>query len=271
MTEPYANAPLVMVAMEVRFPLLPSQALRAADRDLRSAVKPWLPLADSVTHTNFELGAGLSPPTVDRRRFPRFKSRDSTMALVVKDSALVIETTKYHGYSDFRETVERLIEVVSTELAPDGVTRVGLRFIDEIRIPAVVSLPGDWRGYIAPALLAAVDDEFLPEGVTAQAWQGVVSYGTGTDQTLILRYGPGDGYATDPDSDGARRQVRNPPGPYFLLDSDSSWTANNLVPEFETSMMIDVMDRLHGPVSSIFKAACTDTLRNIFDHEQGLA
>lgn len=269
MSTPFRHPPLVLSAVEVRFPELLPSVLRDARRELHSAMKPYLPISDTVTHTTFEIDVdnNLPKPRIEQRRFPRFKSRDSAMAMVFQDSAAVFETTVYAGYEAFRPMVNTLVNVVHDFLTPDGVTRIGLRYIDEIRLPHVQGMPGDWNTYIDDHLLAAVQPEFLPEGITAQTWQGVVTYITGDSQSLTLRYGPATGYAVNPMADGARRSDPPPPGPFFLLDSDSAWSASAEVPEFSPENIMAIVDDIHRPATAIFNAACTDSLRRVFNED----
>lgn len=261
MTEPYPNAPLVMVAAEIRFPELPHNRLRACTEQLKDEFRPILPLYDVVNHTKVEFVAGGGQSRHEVFTFPRFKTRDSTMALVINPTSLVIETTRYTGYEDLRPTLEAVIRSVSEILGPDGLNRIGLRYIDEIRVPNISAHPGDWSGYIDEHLLAAVDDKFLPDGLLPHSWVGRVQYKTGNASMLTLHYGPMDGYAVGPASDGAKRRDVPPPGPFFLLDSDSAWSAEDIVPEFTTDVAMTILDEIHAPVSAIFHAACTDSLR----------
>ena len=262
MTEPYPHAPLVLVAAEIKFPELPTSRLRACTEQLKEAFHSTLPLYDVITQTKVEFTSGFGGARQEVQSFPRFKTRDSTTALVIQASTLVLETTRYAGYEDFRPIVEAVIQVVGDILGPDGLTRIGLRYIDEIRVPEINRHPGDWSGYIDPHLLAAVDESFLPPGLKPHSWIGQVQYKTGDASMLTLHYGPMEGYAVDPARDGARR--RNAPRPgeaFFLLDSDSAWTADDVVPEFTTECAMNLLDDLHRPVRAIFQAACTDALR----------
>ncbi len=258
--ESYSNAPLAIVALEVRFTQLASEAAtRRARSTLREFVRDRLPLLETVTHREFAIRPD-APPSVEEHTFPRFAARDKTAAFVVTTSSLVVETTSYAGFPAFLELVERCVTGVEAALAPDGFVRVGLRYVDEIRVPSVTELPGDWYGYIDDHLLAAVESSFLPQGLIPTVWEGVVRYRTDNDTTLALRYGPREGYAVEPK--GATRR-RNPPapGPFFLLDSDSYWEAHEDVPEFVTSEILSTCDRLHGPVRAIFERSITDRLR----------
>lgn len=258
----YPNAPLAVVALEVRYPEEPEGVSRRAQSLIRSALKAELPLVENVTHDQVEVALGAPiPPSVQRRTFPRFVTRDRMTALAVSDAAMVLETTHYDGYSRFRPLVESVVNAVAAAAHPEGVLRVGLRYIDEIRIPSIVKLPGDWDGFIDSHLLAAVDSEFLPVALTLRIWQGLVQYSSGPESTLTLRYGPRDGYAIDPRGP-TRRKDPPPPGPFFLLDSDSSWVPGDDVPEFNPEQILEICDRLHAPVRALFRAAVTDKLRD---------
>ena len=134
------------------------------------------------------------PPSAQRRIFPRFTNRDRTTALLVKQDALVLETTVYGGWEEhFRPLIREVINALEAVSRPDGVLRVGLRYIDEIRVPSIDSSPGDWRGYIDEHLLAAADPDFIPASLQPSVWQEIVQYQTTTGSTLAIRYGPHEG------------------------------------------------------------------------------
>lgn len=260
---PYRNPPLALVACEIRF-LEVEDLGDGARRTIRDHVRPRLPLSekqirDTVTF-QFDPVAPTAP-AAEKVVLPRFMSRERTSALVISPTNMVIETSVYRGYEGFRDLIERSIRGIEEALEPDGVIRIGLRYIDEIRVPDVESLPGDWHGYIHEALLATVADEFLTEtGLTPEAWQGLVRYSTGPASALQVRYGPGSGYAVPPD--GPTRRANPPePGAFFLLDSDSYWEANEGVPEFRGDYILELCDHLHAPTRAIFEAVSTDRLR----------
>jgi uncharacterized protein (TIGR04255 family) len=220
---------------------------------LRDVIRDVLPLIENITESTIAFNA-VTAPVAAHRTIPKFVNRNRTTALAVNPAALVIETTTYDGYETFRELISTVIGAVVEVLRPDGITRVGLRYIDEIRVPSVTELPGDWEGYIDNHFLATVDRELLEEtGLTPEVWQGFVRYSTGPDCALQVRYGPAVGYAVDPS--GPTRRLNPPPAtPFFLLDSDSFWEPKDEIPEFTLDAVLDAFDRLHPPTRSIFNA-----------------
>ena len=147
----FPNAPLVLVALEVRYPEL----VESVDtRGFRKALRDLLPIPGNVTQQTITFGT--APPVIDQQKFPRLTSRDGTTALVVSHQALVLETTTYDGYEKYRQLAERVISAVTDVQGPDGIQRVGMRFIDEIRVPGVTEPPGDWTDWIVEGLLASL-------------------------------------------------------------------------------------------------------------------
>lgn len=268
-THPFESPPLALAVLEIRYPALTDGVYRKAHLRLREDLRDDFPLVEYITENEVEVAVGGpvgASSVINRRTYPRFTTRDRTSACVVKDAALVVETTTYAGWElSFRPLIDRVISAFRKNVTPDGVNRIGLRYIDEIRVPEINTVPGDWRDYIAANLLAATDPSFVPESLTPTTWQGLVQYGTASDSTLTVRYGPQDGYAVNPQG-STRRNSPPPPGPFFLLDSDSFWQASDLVPEFDAGWVLEMCDSLHKPTREFFRIAATDKLRSeVFD------
>ena len=270
-TPPFLNPPLALTVLEIRYPELSGGVEEETLHVVRQAVRDRLPLHESQTEDQVELTPGAPVPvSVKRRPLLRFSSRDRTTVLLVKQDALAVETTAYAGWSQgFRPLVEEAIRALGDASAPDGVGRIGLRYIDEIRVPEAGEKSGDWKGYINDHLLAAAHPDMIPSGMQAQEWQGIVRYRTSPSSTLVVRYGPQYGHAVDP-AGSTRRKNPPPPGRFFLLDSDSYWSDEEEVPEYNPEWIMDRCDQLHAPASEFFTIAVTDRLRDeVFNTEQG--
>ena len=270
-TPPFRNPPLALTVLEIRYPELAGGFEEEMLHIVRHAVRDRLPLLEPQIEEHFEMALGASKPiSVQRRTHLRLSSRDRTTALVLKQDALVVETTAYAGWSQsFRPLVEKAIRALKDANPPDGVRRIGLRYIDEIRVPRVGSESSDWKGYINDHLLAAANPAIIPSGMQAQQWQGIVQYRTSPSSALTVRYGPQHGHAVDPEGPTRRR---NPPpsGHFFLLDSDSYWSDEEEVPEYDPEWIMEQCDQLHAPASEFFAMAVTDRLRDeVFNAEKG--
>lgn len=258
--EVYPNAPVVLVVVEVRHsatgPLSPTQ-----QRLVKKRLAQTLPLMRVGKDATFEATFGTGPPelrpaqtTVEE--FPKFFSRDRTSAATFRSESMVVETTRYPGWEGLRTLISEVISARLDVSTIDGVERVGLRYIDEIRVPE--EPPTDWTSWVdktlsGPALIGP------SLGLSPTQWQGVTLFSSGDNHSVALRHGLRDGYAVNPGGDLARSTP--PPGPFFWIDIDSFWSPPGEVPPFDPEMLIATCETLHSPVRELFESLITDRLR----------
>jgi uncharacterized protein (TIGR04255 family) len=260
--EIYPNAPVVLTALEVRHPSAGSMS-PAQQRELKQLLRNDLPILRNVQIATVEgtlaLGAVPENPVVRVEKFPKYFSRDNTTAFSVRDGAFVIETTRYLGWEAFRKLFFRILNSRFEVGEIDGVERVGLRYIDEIRVPDLVDATWNgWSPWVDNSLLgpAEVGDRV---GLVPKEWLGTSVFSPGPDRSVVLRYGAREGYAVDPGGDLKRPTPT--PGPFFLLDIDSFWTASDGVPELGIDALVSLSDQLHNPVRHLFESLLRDKLR----------
>ena len=254
--EVYPNAPVVLVALEVRHPtadpLTPSES-----RAIKQLLSDQLPIERPGQQMSVQIMPGApNPAAMTTELFPRFTNRETTVSVSIRKEAVVIEASDYPGWEDFRALALRALDA-RMQIAPIvGVERVGIRYIDEIRTPDDGDV--DWADWIHSSLLgpnASIAD--LP----INQWQGVGIYGSQPGNMLVLRYGPREGFAVDPRSD-LRRVKPADGGLFFLMDVDSFWTPDGPVPEYDRDLLISTCNDLHTPVRALFEDMITDRLRD---------
>jgi uncharacterized protein (TIGR04255 family) len=260
--EVYPNAQLQLVAAEIRYPFAPRLGGDEALAFFASALRDELPIPEPLQEQTVIIGAD-GPPDVKGRSAFRLASRDRTTAATLAPSRFVLETTAYIRYGAFRQLLWRLFTALNDYGPPAGIERVGLRYIDEIKVHDVTSIhPIAWKPYIHDALLAAPSfaAESLP-GMQPKAWNGVLHFEGDEQTSIVVRFGGHEGYAVDPN--GPLRLKRKTPGsPFFLFDVDSFWHAQEVITDFDPTTLISTCDQLHRPISSIFERSITDRLRN---------
>ena len=257
--EIYPSAPVVLVACEIRYPTADTLT-RAQQRDFKAALAERFPLMKPVTRQNVTVVNG-GPPEVVQETVPRFETRDRTSAVTAGTQALVVETTGYERYEVFRESVETALQTLAELNPPDGVERIGLRYIDEIRVPGPLDDWSAWRKWVDLSLVGpAANGAQL--GLTALDWQGLMRFSTESDHTVVLRYGPRDGYAVDPNGPLRRAGGVPEPSPFFLLDIDSFSEPTDEVPAYNVASLLGTFDELHAPVRDLFESVITEDLRN---------
>jgi uncharacterized protein (TIGR04255 family) len=254
--EIYPNAPLQFVAFEMRMPYAPHLATLEGSTGFYDALRDLVPIIRTAGNPGVEVAAG--PFSLSASAGPtRMLDRGRTLSVTISPTAVVVETSLYSQFDEFVKILERVVRAVGAAAEIAGVQRVGLRYIDEIRVDGVTRT-ADWEGYIAQSLLSAVhlDDRFEPSTI-----QSLVEFDLGGGQKTVMRFGALSGYIVDPA--GPLRLKRTGDGPYFLIDLDSFWIGSeDELPEFTPESVLERCASLRDPVWTLFEASITEKLRN---------
>lgn len=258
--EVYPNAPIVLVAVEIRHALCdalePPDLARAA-----KVLTTELPIRGEFRSMEIEFQAGPNVQASAQQQalppMPRWTSRNKRTAITLRQDAIVVETTDYRNYERLHHLVQLGLEARSLAGHPEGIARIGLRYIDEIRVPN----DGDgvpWGEWVDSRLLgpANVGHEF---GLRPAGAQGASAFRGAEDHQLVIRYGPRHGHAVA--SNPEMRRPMPTPGAFFLLDIDSFWEPATDIPNLTGQEILDTVDRLHAPVRGVFEELITERLR----------
>lgn len=259
-TEIYPSCPLEMVAFELRIPHTLSLASRDAQAQVWERIKERVPITQPEASLQVTLGA---PGMVHAQGPLRMLDRGRTLGVVVGAESLVVESTGYRCYEEFCEFLRYVLAAMpSGEVA--GFSRIGLRYINEIRVPGV-ALPGDWDGLVAPELLA--DTQIAAAGLIAQGARGEVEYAGADGLRVQMRHGAATGRIVN--ADGLLRTRTRELGPFFFIDLDSYWEnpPECELPEFSPEAIIEKTTQLREPIHNLFETAITDHLRELFRRE----
>lgn len=256
-TPPYSNDPLRWAAAEVRFPLLEELSSPGPSSVFREAIAARFPVHEQATEVSLSIGvAGQNAQQIVKHRFV---ARDRLMLATVARDSMVLETSDYQGWDAFKEVFGELLQALFTTHPPAGVLRVGLRYIDEIRVPDEIRDLGDWTPWLQPWLTTplTVRDE------VASALNLALQYGEPPGFSTVFRAIPFSEGRTVQEEGPLRMPRATPAGPYFLFDSDSSWSdPDRTVPEFDVGRVIEIADELHRPCVELFEGAISDRLRD---------
>lgn len=258
--EVYPNAPLQYVACEVRFPYHPGIA-GATDR-LFKAVGPEFPIVEPATETTLVVGPAGSISAPAETKTVRFMTRDRRASVLVTPTQLVVDTTKYVRFEDFLAWIEiGLAGLSSLETPVAGAVRIGLRYIDEVRVADIGATTESWSPYVSGHLLAAGTVDVV--GISAQTMQGLVQYNLDVEHSVVMRYGSLSGRTVGDTPLAPRGALQD--GPYFLFDIDSFWTQpGHGLAEFATEAVKAEVISLHDPIRELFESSITDRLRQVF-------
>lgn len=259
---PYPNAPIVLVAVEVRYPDISPRVERAWPR-LRDELSDVLPLNRSDA---FEEQVELSTDRVRRRlqALRQLATRDQRTAVTIAEDRLILETTDYQGFPRLTPLLERLFATVAEQLSPTAIERVGLRYIDEVRLDAAGAdaQRDGWSGWISPELLGPAAFDPGLERLQQRDWRARVRFDWDDASLLVLRYGPSRGCEVEPHRIPQRVDEPEKGDPYFLIDLDCYWVKSGVAPPFNPRQVLAYCEHLHEPIRTTFERAITDRLRH---------
>ncbi|MGH3220760.1 MAG: TIGR04255 family protein [Streptosporangiaceae bacterium] len=254
--EIYPNPPIVLVAVEARHPDAPLLS-PGEQSEMKRLLASAFPLPQPLRNTRLQATPG-APTTIENEVVPRFATRDQTTAVTFGAQSVVLETTKHQTFEHLSALVRVSVEARQKVAPVDGLMRLGLRYVDEVRVPDICDGATGWAEWVDASLLgpATVGAQL---GLVPEQWQGATVFGRGGGRQVTVQYGPREGFAVMPG--GALQRSTPPPGAFFLLDIDSYWVATGEVPEFTAEAIVELCSDLHEPVSRLFESLITDRLR----------
>lgn len=127
---PLKNAPLVRVLSQIRFPdvtVTPDRQFVAA---FQQAIRRRYPIVREEATPNIAFGPGgiaVTPNVIWR-----FLDPTSTWRVSLTPTFIALETKKYASGADFFDRLRALLEDLGETITPSHVTRVGIRYIDQV-------------------------------------------------------------------------------------------------------------------------------------------
>lgn len=259
--EIYQNAPLRLVSLEIRFPMTGRILTRSLWDALEEALAGQLPDVH-VVKQDPDSAIPDNPGEMVLRRI----TGDHKRAVTLYAGALTIEVADYQRYEDLKKLTQATLAAVGQSASFPQCTRMGLRYINELKSTAV-HRPGDkwhqresWAPYINGELLSGVDNP--PKNLCAFAHRGAAFFhATDGDEQVSLNYGIHNEGLVEPNDvlilEGAS-------GPCFVLDIDSYLYGSESNSSSDTGVLIHNLDRLHDIVETIFQWSVTDRAREVF-------
>ena len=264
--EIYPSPAVQFVVFELRYPT----ALFLDRPDGREAIYDRLseafPLLQTVNTVQFPfpsgaggIGVSLAAELPSAGPAIRMLNRERTRSATLGSTALQMEISIYDGFEDFAASIRQVLQAIAEVGNVQGIERLSLRYIDEIRIPGVADAPA-WTGYIDQRLLGP---GLFPE-FRAHATNVSADYDLGDGLSLQMQAAsmPADAQPTVSPA-GPLRLRSSGTGPYFLLDTTGAWTlTDGEVPRFVVDDVLQLCERLHDPLHQLFESSITERLRD---------
>ncbi len=237
---PLANAPLVRVIAQVRFPEILTIGQRDFVAPFQEAIRATYPVLRQEQIQAVLIGPGNAMQVKPQTAW-RFGDAAGQWRVSLTPEFLALETTKYTSRADFFSRLHRIVTALGEHIEPSLVDRIGIRYIDRITGTAVDDITSlvrpEVRG-LAGTPIAAHAAHFLSETMFNLA-----------DARVVARWGQLPAGATlDPAAIEPSQEKS------WILDIDMSSTASF---PFAVDQVVELGKKYAEQVYSFFRWAVT--------------
>jgi uncharacterized protein (TIGR04255 family) len=245
-----ARSPLVNVVCQVRFPPVLSLGAEGPREELLAALQRELddyPLFARVMGQEILLGpTGVQANEPQPTQF-RFSSDDGLWNVGLALDSLSLQTTKYEHFNDFVERWRMISTAVQKLLAPSRQLRIGLRYVDELRVDGA-DRPQAWSELLALEILGlAGSSKWGP--TTTQSFQEWVLQIESVRCTLRHGFLPTEVHGREP---------------FYLLDSDCY--VEEIV-TFDPAAQVEHLDGFNDIAYDLFRDALSEKMYVMLEPE----
>lgn len=203
----FARNPLVVVLCQVQFSPIFSLADLKVVAPFQEAIRALYPLHTARTGMSFEISAEGGQPHPMPQQWT-FSDLERKWNVVLSQNFITLESREYEQFEELQQRFKFLLTAFVRQFQPVIATRIGLRYINEIRDSEM-----SWRDAIRPELLGALADDDLSRFAAQSLQQIVFQIG---DDTVAIQHGllPNGSSVQPREGDQALT------GPFYLLDID---------------------------------------------------
>jgi uncharacterized protein (TIGR04255 family) len=235
----FEKSPLALVVCQIRFEHLglPDEPTL---KTLKEALSEEYPVMQPLQSVEIQVGAPGAQASTQRGW--RLASLDQGWSVALLEDALALETTNYKDWEDFDGRLRRLMAAIDEALAPKVEVRLGLRYVNELRLEAVEK-PADWSSYLRSELVALTASELISPSVVSS--QQTLQLDAGDGAVLNMRHGSPGSIAEPLDQ------------PVYLLDFDCFREGQR---PLEVDGLLAEGDRFNTLITSVFQWCLTEAL-----------
>lgn len=244
----FARNPLKVAVVQLRFPPVFALAQPAGLAALQQGLAVRYPLASAPDQiVTVSVGPeGIGQPVAGSGPV-RFTDEQNEWTVAVSADALSLETTRYRSWMDFSARWAEILEALRATAAPVRISRLGLRFINELHHPEAQTI-GEWRRLLAPDFVGTPGSALVSEFVTQAVEQISLAY---EDDRITLRHGFRVGSAETGEST-------------YLIDID---VFSDQLAQFEPDEVISKLERYHRWAWNLFRSSLTDDMVTALQEE----
>lgn len=247
----YQTSPLVLALCQVRFASVLSVADPTFVAPFQRALLDRYPMTKPQEQVDIEVNIVEGEPQVIRGspfRTWRFTDTEDNWAAILTHDFLALETRRYEHFEDFIGQLRFLLEALIEHIKPAIGTRLGLRYINEIR-----SDNCDWSTIIKRNLLGPLAIEGISQSVEQAVQELLLRFPK--DQGVNIRHGHLPQGTTVQPHLGDQVSTR----PFYLLDYDvfQEFTPPNIL-RMNADDICALVAEYHETIYQLFRWSVTD-------------
>lgn len=259
---PLDVSPLTLAVCEVRFGAILSVADSSYVAPFQREIIEHFPVAAPADQLEISLTLGQGQGRVQGRPASRrwvFTDASGAWKTVLAEDSIVLETRKYDSFDDFLARLTIVLTALEKSIRPTVVTRLGLRYINEIREPDV-----NWKEIINPLVVGPAGESGFSGKAEALEFLCHFNfrYPGRKGCNLVCGLLPQGTVVANPLPTTRLDQ------PFFLLDIDAFEEYEmGGSPGVDTASICTQVARFHETIYSVFRWSVSDSY--IDDHKVG--
>ena len=254
----YGNNPLVQVSCQLRFPRILS-INEKAPVDFQERIRKTYPVYNEAIEYQQQLiiGPGTNPlPKIiqnEQNKNYSFMSGDGVWRVNLTNTFLLLSTSRYERWEDFRSRLQEPLDALKTEYSPAFFERVGLRYVDAVtRSVQGFDIETPWTELIMPFALGFLSNSDVAADVKGYSATSEVDLGNNAMARIITSTGFVGNVMFQPDSELS-----------FIVDSDLFFNVKKDLDELD-----DSLDFLHEHAGKLIRNIITDKLHQAMGPEE---
>ncbi len=247
------RTPLVTAVCQVNFPT----KLRAVTDEVAGAFQDRIdkryPILNKVDVEGWELlaspGRSAQARDLPLQRTRQFSDPLSDWVTSLSAESISLECRTYQHFGEFVERLQEILTACIETVVPTIVTRIGLRYINEIRL----SSPTDTSRLLRPEFLGPLAVSQFLESTESSIQSMQLTAGEGAKINL------NHGFFTDGTTARPRNAETTVSGPFYLVDIDAYRVFDGRAQKaISTTTVVDAVEQFHDTISRIFWWSVTE-------------
>jgi uncharacterized protein (TIGR04255 family) len=250
---PLSESPLVLALCEVKYGAILSVADSMYVAPFQRAILSDFPVAASPNQMQVSVALGAGPVQLQTRPGGTkwvFSDTEGAWKAILGEDSIVLETRQYASFDHFLKRLTVILTALEQHIHPTVVTRIGVRYINEIREPGA-----EWGEVLNPLVLGLAGEPGFAGQAASMEFLSQHQFRYPEQKGCNLTCGllPRGTVLNDPKRGAALSK------PFFVIDIDAFKEYQvGQCPSLEVDQISKQVEDFHQAIYSVFRWSVTD-------------